>query len=110
MNSSIGEQLIRLYPDIQYEDQEYVETIIGIALTIAENDELDSDKLALGAALLTLDILYPSHSEDSVMSRTIGGVSETYWTTYAISKWKRLYDMLRNGTYDSSIALYYDGI
>lgn len=110
MDEKILEQLKKLYPDIENENQDYIKTLIEIATVIATNDGLADDKLVLGIALLVLDILFPSHSESGVKSRSIDGVSESYGTSYITSRWKRLYDMLINGTYDSSISIYYDGV
>lgn len=110
MDEKILEQLKKLYPDIENENQDYIKTLIEIATVIATNDGLAGDKFVLGIALLVLDILFPSHSESGVKSRSIDGVSESYGTSYTTSRWKRLYDMLVNGTYDSSISIYYDGV
>lgn len=110
MNEYIYLKIKKLYPDIDKQNQEVVNSIIEIALIIATNDGLTDENLILGTALLTLDMLFPSHSESGVSSRSIDGVSESYSSTYTYSKWKRLYDMLLNGTYDNSISLYYAGI
>ena len=110
MDEKILEQLKKLYSDIENENQDYIKTLIEIATVIATNDGLADNKLVLGIALLVLDILFPSHSESGVKSRSIDGVSESYGTSYTTSRWKRLYDMLVNGTYDSSISIYYDGV
>lgn len=110
MDEQILEQLKKLYPDIENENQDFIKSLIEIATIIATNDGLTDDKLVSGIALLVLDILFPSHSESGVKSRSIDGVSESYGTSYATSRWKRLYDMLVNGTYDSSISLYYVGV
>lgn len=110
MNEYVYLRMQNLYPDICKQNQEMISSVIEIALIIATNDGLADDSLTLGAALLALDILFPSHSESGVGSRSIDGVSESYSSTYTYSKWKRLYDMLLNGSYDSSISLYYAGI
>ena len=110
MNEYVYLRMQKLYPDISRQNQEMVSSVIEIALIIATNDGLTDENLILGTALLALDILFPSHSESGVSSRSIDGVSESYSSTYTYSKWKRLYDMLLNGSYDSSISLYYAGI
>lgn len=110
MEEQILEQIKKLYPDIDTENEDFVNALVDIAKTIATNDGLDGSKLAIGSALLVLDMLFPSHSEEGVRSQRIDGVSQSYVAKYTTSKWRRLYDMLLNGTYDSSISIYYDGI
>ena len=110
MNEQIFQNLLRLYPDIENENQYMLPTLIDVTTTIAKNDGLTGDKLNLGISLLILDILFPTHSDSGVASRKIDNVSETYVTSYISSRWKRLYDMLINGAYDGSITLYYDGV
>ena len=88
-----------------------IDFVADITYTIAKGDGLTGDKLIAGMALLILDLLMPSCDESNRSARSIEGVSESYDTSKnTTSKWKRLYDMLISGEYETNIKLHYVGI
>lgn len=103
-----------LYPE--YKDENitgYINTLMDLAYTIAKNDGLKDTELITGTALLTLDLLLGKdfQNETNVSTQTIDGVTVSYATNkYDASKWRRFYEMLLNGTYDTEYTSYYVGI
>lgn len=116
MSEEIREQIIaqisKLYPNYEtLVTTDYLNMVIDITYPIAEYDGLSENDLILGTALLTLDMIVGCNDSSNIASRRIDGVSETYFSNrYKISNWRRLYEMLLSGTYDTEYTIHYVGI
>lgn len=85
-----------------------IKIFLDIARATVNNIEIDDSKKNLAIALTLLDLL--STPDSSSISRTKIGDVEISYSGKGITKWKKMFESLLNGTNDSDLDLLYRGI